>query len=130
MKEKQETLNVFNFSHPLIQSEMLSLEGDKYSGILPFAWKFVPVIEEAQVVVWDGVVTPKNKPHVTRMLESVKDKKVLLVLGESLTLFKDHPIVSTMDVSNLRTVEVPGWSALPEEILTAFEACREKLGHV
>lgn len=130
MKEKTSTLKIYNFSHPLMLSELLSLSGDKYAKVLSFEWELVDEIASAQIVVWDGVVTPRNQSSVARMLELLRDGKVLLLLGESKTIFRDHPLVRSLDLTNLRTVEVPSWNALPEEILSSFEHCREMLAHV
>lgn len=130
MKDKPIALKIFNFSSPLMYSEMLAIQGDKYSKVLPFEWIFVNELDQADIVVWDGIVTPKNTSFVSQMLEKVKSNKVLLLLGESMTLFKNHPIANSFDYSEVKTVEVAGWNVLPEEILSALEICREKLNHV
>jgi hypothetical protein len=52
------------------------------------------------------------------------------MIGESMTLLKDHPMVKIQNTENLNVVEVPGWNVLPEEILVAIETCQKKSGHV
>lgn len=130
MKEKQIDFKIFHFSHPLMQTEMISLVGDKYKDILPFSWSFVNSFKDADVVVWDGIVTPRNQNYIKDMLENIGSSKVLLLLGESLTLFKNHPMVQEINLDSVKTVELASWNVLPEEILAAFEVCREKLAHV
>lgn len=130
MKEKPVPLRIYNFSHPLMHTEWLTLVGDKYFKTLPFDWEMVKDISIAQVITWDGVITPKNQSLVDDMLEELKGNKILLLIGESMTLLKNHPIVKILDPKDLKLVEVAGWSILPEEILAALESCHQKLNHV
>jgi Ni,Fe-hydrogenase III small subunit len=113
-----------------MMTEVMSLVGDKYSTALPFAWEFSTDYASSQVVLWDGVITVKNASIVEKMIEDVKKGKVLLMIGESMTLLKDHPMVKIQNTENLNVVEVPGWNVLPEEILVAIETCQKKSGHV
>lgn len=130
MKEKINTLKIFNFSHPLITTEILSLNGDKFNKTLPFSWEITSDYASSDVVLWDGVITVKNAEAVEKMIDDVKSGKVLLLIGESLTLLKDHPMVKLQNTENLNCVELFGWNILPEEILAAFETCHKKLKHV
>lgn len=130
MKEKPIPLKIFNFSHPLMQTEWMTLMGDKYHRTLSFEWEMVNDIESAAVVTWDGIVTPRNRELVEKMLTQLKGNKILLLIGESMTLFKDHPVVQSFETNELKIIEVPGWSLLPEEILGALETCHQKLTHV
>jgi Ni,Fe-hydrogenase III small subunit len=130
MKDKQVAFKIYHFSHPLMQTEMISLAGDKYKNVLPFEWTFVNSFNEADVVVWDGIITPRNQGYIRDMLENIGSTKALLLLGESLTLFRNHPMVQELKFDSIKKVEVAGWNILPEEILAAFEACREQLTHV
>lgn len=130
MKEKVAPLRIYNFSHPLMNTEWLSIQSDKFSRALPFEWETVSDYASAEIVVWDGVITPKNEEIVSRMMNDFKETKVLLLLGESMTLLKNHPIVKMLNPTGLRFVEVASWNILPEEILSALEICREKLKNV
>lgn len=130
MKEKPVPLRIFNFSHPLMHTEWVTLIGDKYHRILPFEWEMVKDLASAQVITWDGVITPKNQSLVDEILATLKDNKILLLMGESMTLLKNHPMVKILDPKDLNFVEVAGWNILPEEILAALESCHQKLNHV
>lgn len=130
MKEKVAPVKIYNFSHPLMNTEWLSIQSDKFSRTLPFEWQMVNDYASAEIVVWDGVITPKNAELTSSMFKDFKDSKVLLLLGESMTLLKNHPTVKMLNPEGLRFVEVAGWNILPEEILSALEACREKLKNV
>lgn len=130
MKEKTQSLKIFNFSHPLMMTEVLSLLGDKYSQTLPFNWEFSTDYASSDVVLWDGVITVKNASITQNLIEDVKKGKVLLLIGESMTLLKDHPMVKIQSTENLNVIEVPGWNVLPEEILVAIENCYKKSKHV
>lgn len=130
MKDKTQPFKIFNFSHPLMATEVLSLLGDKYAQTLPFEWEFSTDYASSDVVLWDGVITVKNASLTQNMIEDVKQGKVLLLIGESLTLLKDHPMVKLQNTENLNVVEVPGWNVLPEEILLAIENCHKKSKHV
>lgn len=130
MKEKIAPVKIYNFSHPLMTTEWLSIQSDKFSRTLPFEWVMVNDYASAEIVVWDGVITPKNAEITSSMFKDFKDSKVLLLLGESMTLLRNHPIVKMLNPEGLRYVEVAGWNILPEEILSALELCREKLKNV
>lgn len=130
MKEKPIPLRIYNFSHPLMHTEWLTLVGDKYHRTLPFEWEMVKDLASAQVITWDGVMTPKNQPVVDEVMASLKENKILLLMGESMTLLKNHPIVKILEPKDLKFVEVAGWNILPEEILAALESCHQKLNHV
>ncbi len=130
MKEKPVPLRIFNFSHPLMHTEWLTLIGDKYHRTLPFEWEMVKDLASAQVITWDGVMTPKNQFVIDELLAALKENKILLLMGESMTLLKNHPIVKILDPKDLNFIEVAGWNILPEEILAALESCHQKLNHV
>lgn len=130
MNKKNTTLRLFNFSHPLMNTEMYSIAGDKYSGTLPFTFEFVDNINESDVVLWDGVITSKNKNVAEIILSLIGPDRILLLIGESLTLFREHPMVKLIDNRNLNLMELPGWNVLPEEILQKLEECFKKLKNV
>lgn len=130
MNKKHTTLKLFNFSHPLMNTEMYSLIGDKYSGTLPFTFEFVDDINESDVILWDGLITSKNKNVAEIILSLIGPDRILLLIGESLTLFRDHPLVRFIDNKNLHLMELPGWNVLPEEILQKLEECFKKLKNV
>lgn len=130
MKDKQTPLRIYSFSHPLMLTEWLSILGNKYLETLPFAWEITNDYKNSDVVIWDGVITSKNRGLIETMLPDFKASKILLLMGESMTLFRDHPAVKFVDTSELKFVEVSGWSILPEEILSALETCYQKLKNV
>ncbi len=130
MKEKKQLLKIFNLGHPLLVTESFSILGDKFLHALPFEFEYVQDMGLADVIIWDGILTPKNHDLVQSILEEMKKSKVLLLLGESMTLFNNHPIVKIFDPTNLNYVEVPGWNVLPEELLGALELCYQKLQNV
>lgn len=130
MKEKTVSLKIYSFSHPLIQTEWLTILGDKYNRTLPFEWEMTADMKAAHVIAWDGVITPKNEALVEELLNEVKGNKLLLLIGESMTLLKNHPIVKIFDPKEINYVELAGWSILPEEILATLELCQQKLNHV
>lgn len=130
MKDKNQTLKIFNFSHPLMQTEVFSLLGDKYKDTLSFKWEITNDYAASDVVLWDGVITVKNKEAVEKVIDDIKSGKVLFLLGESETLFKNHPMVKLQNTENLNCVARFGWNILPEEILSALETCYKKSKHV
>lgn len=130
MKQTTTVTKVFNFSHPLMTTEMLSLLGDKYANCLPFLWEISNDYDQSDIVLWDGIMTPKNNEVVEKILNDVKSGKVLLLLGDSQTLHKNRPGIKILNTENLNIVELSGWSILPEELLAAIENCYKKLKHV
>lgn len=129
MKEKSKKLKFYNFSHPLLDTEILSLLGDKYISALPFSLELSQNYDECDVVLWDGLISPRRNSFLERVLRDVREKKLLLLLANSDSLFRDHPIVSIVEYQD-RVVKVGGMGLLPEDILDAFEKCFQKLNHV
>lgn len=130
MKDKVSPIKIYNFSHPLMNTEFYSVISDKFSRALPFSWEITNDYSSSDVVVWDGVITPKNASLIRSMIEDFKTTKILLLMGESMTLLKNHSIVQMVNLEGLKVVEVPGWNILPEEILSAIELCRERMTNV
>lgn len=127
---KDKTLKLFNFSHPLLNTEINSIIGDKFSGSLPFKIEIVDSLEAANVVLWDGIVTPKNRKVSDKIIKSIGPDRVLFLIGESMTLFKGHDVAQPVDSSGLNVVELPGWTILPEEIISKVQNCYQKLYNV
>ncbi len=124
------SLKIFFLSQPLLHTEWLSLMGDKYCHSMPFKLEVTHDVESAQIVAWDGVITAKSASLMKSVLGLLKDNKILLIQGEARTLFKDHPIISQVDLELLNYVEMPGWSVLPEEMIAALEICLQRVSHV
>lgn len=130
MKEKKVSLKIFSFTHPLVHTEWQAIRGDKYTRTYSFEWEFVSELNDAHIIAWDGVITPKNQKLVEEILEALKSQKTLLLIGESMTIFKNHPIVKMFQPENINCIEVSGTTILPEDILAAFNQCYQKLNHV
>jgi Ni,Fe-hydrogenase III small subunit len=130
MNKTPTLLKLFNFSHPLMETELLSLAGDKYSHALPFSFEFVEDFKDSDVILWDGVITAKNTKAVETILNGIGPDRILMLIGESFTLFHEHPLVQLVDSKNLNVLELPGWSVLPEEIIVKLEECFKKLKNV
>lgn len=129
MKDQQHTLRIFNFSNPQASTEILSVLGDKFVNTLPFKWEITTDYKASDVVIWDGVITPKNRHYVDQIVND-SDKKIILLVGESVTLLKQSPVAKMVEMDRSNVVELFGWTLIPEEILSAFQTCYQKLGHV
>jgi hypothetical protein len=126
MKE-QPVLRIFCMSHPVLHTEWLSLQGDKYRGAMPFDVVMSTNFDDAHVVVWDGIITPKNAFYLKPLMEKIKQSKVLLLQGETRTLYTGHPFVKLVNLDQFKYVELPGLTVIPEDLLKALEQCYQKL---
>ena len=106
------------------------MTGDKYSRALPFAWELTTDYDAADVVLWDGVITARNRSVAERVLADARGTKVLLLVGESATLFQNNPLVELVDPVAINAVELPGWNVLPEDILEALAKCHKRVNRV
>lgn len=127
---KDKTLKLFNFSHPLLNTEITSIFGDKFSEVFPFEIELVDTLEASNVVLWDGIITPKNRKITDKIVQTIGTDRILFLIGESMTLFQGSEVARTLDPSNLNVVELPGWSVLPEEIISKIQNCYQKLYNV
>lgn len=126
---KKSILKIFCLGGPLLATEWTSIMGDKYREHMSFEPVIVGNPEEAQVVVWDGVLTPKSSPVINEFLDKISVNTVLLITGEGPTFFQDHPFVKLR--SQLESaVFLPPSRVLPEEILEALDECRKRAPHV
>ncbi len=127
---KPEILTIFCFSQPLVHTEWWSLLGDKYCHSLPFQWKIVEDPNEAKVIAWDGVITPKGNSRVVQLRKLLGEGRILLLQGEARTALARHPLVELISLEGIKVVELPGWTVLPEELIHTLEQCFQKLADV
>lgn len=130
MAQPKPVLKIFSLSQPLMHTEWKSILGDKYCHGLPFDYALTENAQEASVIAWDGVISPKQNRYEKDFKDLFTANKVLLRMGESQTLFQDHPYVKNFDTSHIPTVELTGWSVLPEDLLEALQTCFQKISHV
>lgn len=123
--KKNHSLKIYNFSHLLMHSEVSAILGDKFFQSLPITWEVTPDIEKSNVIVWDGLITVKNKLFAQRVVEEIKKGRVLILLRDNA-----HKIAPSVNLEDLNYVELSSWSALPEEILLALNECHKKLANV
>jgi hypothetical protein len=126
----KEVFKIFSLNQPFISSEWRAVLGDKYRHALPFEILLTDNIFDAQVIAWDGVISLKLKRLLPEIMNLLNQGKVVLHMGESRTLLKNHEFVEFMDFSNYKIVELTGWSVLPEDILAALEQCHQKFNNV
>ncbi len=129
MAQPRPVLKIFSLGQPLMFTEWRSVLGDKYFHALPFDIVVTDSITEASVIAWDGVISLKQR-RLVEEFASLLQGKILLRMGESQTLFRDHPYVKLFDTSGMTEVQLTGWSVLPEEILAALETCYKKITNV
>lgn len=130
MSNKKAVMKIFSLGHPLRNSEWWSILGDKYCHALPFDYEFTNSLEDASIVAWDGIITLKQIGNVQALESELQRGKVLLLIGEVQSLYHNHPMIKFFDPAGIATVHINGWSALPEELLAALEACYQKVVHV
>ena len=128
--DKNTSLKLYLMSNPTLNSEWSAIFSDKYAYALSFTWEVVESPEFADVIAWDGVITPKLELYIDRIFKRLENHAILLLQGEARTLYENNPYVKSLKLDQLRYVELPGWSVLPEEILMALTVCHQKLNHV
>lgn len=130
MKKNIETLKIYQLPNPLMSTELLALLGNKYFEALSFRWEFVSDISQCDVVIWDGVINSKSARIYETMIPYIDDKKMLMLVRDSLAYPSENPMIKLIDLEKVQYVEISGWGALPEEILAALEQCYKKIKHV
>ena len=130
MKEKKQTLKIFLLSSPVVATEIFALLGDKYTNALPFRWEMTTDFSSAQIVIWDGVLTLRNQSVMRSVASKMVPGKILLFLNGSATFLKDNPVAGVMELDKVPLVEVRGRNILPEDLISAIEACQKKLSYV
>ncbi len=123
------TLSLYCLGGPQLSTEWQSLMGDKYRTHLDFEPVLVCSPENAQVIIWDGVITPKSSTILLELFEKLSEKTVFLITGEAQTFLADHPFVRFSSLM-ARAVHLPPSRVLPEELLDALSECRKRLVNV
>jgi Ni,Fe-hydrogenase III small subunit len=123
-------MKIHLLSHPMLATEWLSLAGDKYRHLPDIEWELCDSPEDADVLVWDGIVSPKGSLPAEKVQELLKQNKVLLLQGEARTIMASHDYLKLFDTTEIKCVELPGWSELPETLAEALKQCHQKLTHV
>lgn len=126
---EKNALTIYCLGGPLLSTEWSSIMGDKYRTHLNFEPVLVNSPEAAQIIVWDGMITPKSAPHVNQLLDTVSESTIFLITGEASTLLRDHPFVK-LNSRNLSAVFLPPSRVLPEELMEALDECRKRLANV
>lgn len=130
MKEQRKNYKIFCLANSMMSTELLTLRGSKYADALPFDFEFSQNLQEASIIAWDGVIASRASREIQKIIEALRNGKILLLLGESYSLFKGFPSVETLPLENLNVVELTGWTVLPEDLLVGLEKCHQKLSHV
>lgn len=130
MAQPKFVLKIYCLNQPLLSTEWRSVLGDKYAHALPFNFVITDKIQDADVIAWDGAMTLKQRRLLPEIESYLQKGKVLLMMGEVQTLYKDHPFIQLYQSSQVATIQLTGWSVLPEEILAALELCYQKITNV
>jgi hypothetical protein len=130
MANTKPVLKIFSLGHVLMTTEWKSILGDKYCHALPFDYLITENIEEASIIFWDGIISLKRRNLQQEVESLISRGKILLIIGESSTLFQNHKMIQYFQSPDSSTVYLNGWSVLPEEILDALDACYQKMIHV
>jgi hypothetical protein len=121
-ERKKSRLKIYSLAQPLLHTEWISILGDKFSAALDFEIEFTDDPMSAQVIAWDGVVSPKLR-RLLPQLQLLLEGKTLLLMGESRFLYEKSPLVALYPLKNKKIIQLPGWSILPEEILKLLNEC-------
>lgn len=130
MDKNKFSLKIHCLWQPLPYPEWSSIIGDKYCHALPFEIILTDKLDDAAIVVWDGIIPLKMERLFPEVEDQLKKGKILILTGESPTLFKNHPDIRLYQPSEVAVIEIPGWPVLPEEILAALETCYQKIVNV
>lgn len=129
MEKNQKQLSIYCLGGPWLSTEWLSLMGSKYIEHMDFVPVLVTSPDSAQVIVWDGILTPKSSRTMLSLLENLGSQKVLLLTGEAETSLQGSPFIK-LNRGDLPHVVLSPSRVLPEEILESLQECRKRLGHV
>lgn len=131
MKNTQITvIKVFCLSQTSRNLEWAPLLSHKYKDALDFNLELSSNLEDSQIIVWDGLITPKSEEIFNRVIKKLKSPDATLFYsGEERTLFSDHPYTKRYDLKDTRLEILPA-RPLPEEILFALDTFWKKRANV
>jgi hypothetical protein len=123
-------LKIFTLASSQSHLEWESLLGDKYREAAKFQMIEVDAPQNADVIIWDGVLNPKSR----ELIESLKpflDKGVPLVLtGERRAFIEESVVAETLVAPAWKTIILPPWGSLPESLLLSLAEFVRKDAHV
>jgi hypothetical protein len=130
VKNNNFVLKIFCLGYPLLNYDWSSLLGDKYRNALPFEFTFTDKMEEASVIIWDGIISQKMGKVIEEIESHFEKNKILILTGEPFKLYETQPSIALFKPNDILTFELPGWNILPEEILALLDKCYKKLMYV
>lgn len=123
------TLKFYCLGGPHSSTEWWSITGDKYRDYKGLNPVMVTAPEEAEIIIWDGIISPKSAAHINELLDNIAGSVVFLMTGEAATFHRDYPVVK-INNRDLPAVFLPPSRVLPEELLEALDECRKRRNHV
>jgi Ni,Fe-hydrogenase III small subunit len=128
MSAKIKTLTIYNLNNPLFRTEWVSLLGDKYFKALGFEIVLTDKLEGADIIVWDGLISPKMSRLLPGFLSKIKAERYLILVGEGIS---HNDYISSFEAGKLTNIiHIPGWSALPEKLLELLNYLSQKQKNV
>lgn len=117
---KKTTLRLFTLSSSQAHLEWESLFGDKYRDAGSFELSLVDHPQDADVIVWDGILNPKSKDLV-ETLRPFLDRGIPLVLTGERRAFMDESVVAESLVTpGWKTITLPPWGSVPEDLILSL----------
>ena len=120
---KKPIFKLFTLPSSQLALEWESLFGDKYRDATEFTLVETYSPTDADAIVWDGILNPKSQ-EVIDHLRPVLDRGVPLILtGERRAFIEDSEIAELAPSPGWKTIPLPPWGSLPEDLLVALTQC-------
>jgi len=127
---KKTIFKLFSLSSSQSHLEWGSLFGDKYREALDFELQEVLLPQDADAIVWDGIVGPKSQGLIENLRPYLDLGIPLILIGERRGFVEESLVAESVVSPNWKIVHLPPWGSVPEDLLLTLEEIRGRITHV
>lgn len=114
--KKNNQLKIFSLSSSLSHLEWLSLLGDKFRDAAEFEAVETQSLDEANVIVWDGIAGPKSRGLVETLRPYLDRGIPLVITGEGRAFVDESLVAEVLGSQDWKSLVLPPWGSLPEDL--------------
>lgn len=127
---KKPTFKLFTLSSSQSHLEWDSIFGDKYRDAVSFELIEVHSPQDADAIVWDGIVGPKSQELIESLRPFLDQGIPLILTGERRAFVEESVVAEALATTGWKTIVLPPWGSVPEELLLSLTQLMERHSHV
>lgn len=120
-------LKIFVVANPATQNEWAVLKSSKYQNSMNFNWSFTSDLDAANIFIWDGLSNKVSKNSFEKLEKKLSTQGQLLLWTRPIDFFESFKTTSSLDLDQIRYVEVFQAGLTPEKMIASLIECKKKM---